>query len=240
MQENKSQNAIKVIDRLKTLLKISTDIELSAFLNVKPNTVSTWKKRNSLDYESIISICELYELDLNKVFLDKKSEQSASNNTPLIMREVQYQYVSSNDMSLLEILPKYNFPFLTNSNSRAFQVQSNNMFPVIEENSFVLCDFIDVNDIVNDTLVVVISRTKGLFINKVSTIPENENVLILSNENDFYNDIILNKSEITEVWKISGVLSYDINNDNKIKFISDSIAKINRFLDGKTIRYDIK
>lgn len=231
MKENKSQNAIKVIDRLKKALKIKTDIELSEFLNIKPNTISTWKKRDSVDFDSIISICELYELDLNEIFLNKKKASGYSAETPLVSREVQFQYVRENDIaSFIEILPKYSFPFINAEESRAFQVISNNMFPFIEENSYVVCEKIEISQIEDHAMVVVISKQKGLFLNRISKSPTEEDTFILSSENEFFNEMLLKDSEITEVWLIRSVLSYDINCDNRFKFINTGVKIINKFL----------
>jgi len=231
MQENKSQNAINVIDRLKKALKIKTDIELSEFLNIKPNTISTWKKRDSVDFDSIISICELYELDLNEIFLNKKKVFEYTSDTPLVSREVQFQYVRENDIaSFLEILPKYSFPFVNAEETRAFQVISNNMFPYVEENSYVVCEKIELADVENLCMVVAISKQKGLFLNRISRSDINENTYILSSENDFFNEVTLQASEINELWLIRGVLSYDVNCDNKFKFINNGVKIINKFL----------
>lgn len=231
MQENKSQNAINVIDRLKKALKIKTDIELSEFLNIKPNTISTWKKRDSVDFDSIISICELYELDLNEIFLNKKKISDYVADTPLVSREVQFQYVRENDIaSFIEILPKYSFPFVNAEETRAFQVISNNMFPYVEENSYVVCEKIELADIENLCMVVAISKQKGLFLNRISRSDSNENTYILSSENDFFNEVTLQASEINELWLIRGVLSYDINCDNKFKYINNGVKIINKFL----------
>ena len=87
MQKKKEQNAILVLQKLKKKLKINSDKQLSEFLNVKPNTISTWKKRNSLDYDIIISICELYDINLNEIFYDSgkriTDNDSNSSETPL-------------------------------------------------------------------------------------------------------------------------------------------------------------
>lgn len=231
MQENKSQNAINVIDRLKKALKIKTDIELSEFLNIKPNTISTWKKRDSVDFDSIISICELYELDLNEIFLNKKKASNHSADTPLISREVQFQYVRESDVaSFLEILPRYSFPFVNSEETRAFQVISNNMFPFIEENSYVVCEKVELNAVENFSMVVAISKQKGLFLNRISKSETEESTFVLSSENDFFNEVILKASEISELWLIRGVLSYDINCENRFKFINSGVKIINKFL----------
>ncbi|MGK4568242.1 helix-turn-helix domain-containing protein [Flavobacterium sp. 3HN19-14] len=73
MENLKSHNAISVIDRLKKLLKIKRDAQLADVLGVRANTISTWKKRDTLDYDAILSICELYELDLTWFFLIRKN-----------------------------------------------------------------------------------------------------------------------------------------------------------------------
>lgn len=232
MQENKSQNAIDVIDRLKKLLKLKTDIQLAELLNIKPNTISTWKKRNSLDYEAIISISELYELDLNEVFLNKRKSQNTTLCTPLITREALFQYASGSDReALLEIVPTYKFPFVDADNSMAFQVVSNNMFPLIDENSFVVCQPVALDDLKENAVAVVVSKNKGIFLNRVNlgSYASSDQVL-LTNDNEFYNDVVLNSGEIVEVWLVVAVLSYDMNHESRFKFINDSLKKINKFI----------
>lgn len=237
MQEKNSQNAIKIIERLKKSLKIKTDIELSEFLNIRPNTISTWKKRNSVDYDSIIAICELYEIDLNQIFLDRTETASYTATTALVCREMQFQYSKEDDVSsLVDILPKYNFPFVTAEKSRAFQVTSNNMFPVIDENTFVICEQIEIDSIVDNSIVVLVSAEKGLFINRIIKNEQKNGQYFLKSENDFFRDITIDKKEIKEIWNVCGVLSYDINNQNKFKFINDSLKTINKFIEQEKAR----
>lgn len=230
MQENNSLNANLILKKLKKALKISTDIQLSEFLNIKPNTISTWKKRNSLDYSSIIAICELYEIDLNEIFFEKKNPKKDYGNytseTPLVSREVQFQYCVG-AAGILESLPKYNFPFVRAEESRAFQVLSNNMFPVIEENSFAVCEHSNIAEITDESLVVIVSKAKGLFINRIKK-SEKPDTFILSSENAFFNNVSIHVSEINEIWLIKGVLSYHINCDNKAQLNPDSAKKINQ------------
>ncbi|HMI08526.1 MAG TPA: helix-turn-helix domain-containing protein [Flavobacterium sp.] len=232
MQENNSQNASLILKKIKNSLKITTDIQLSEFLNIKPNTISTWKKRNTLDYSSIIAICELYEIDLNEIFFEKKNLKkdysNYSSETPLISREVQFQYCIGG-LAILESLPKYNFPFVRAEDSRAFQVISNNMFPVIEENSFAICESCELSSVVENALVVIVSKARGLFINRISKASKPDSYT-LSSENTFFNNVSLHISEINEIWLIKGVLSYNVNNENKVQFINDSLKKIDQVL----------
>jgi len=236
MQEENTLNANLILNRLKKALKINRDIQLSEFLNVRPNTISTWKKRNTLDYNAIISICELYEIDLNEIFLEKKStrrDDFTSLQTPLISREVQFQYCLG-DTSTLETLPMYSFPFIKGDKSRAFQVTSNNMFPLIEENSLAICEGINIKDVQNKSIVVIISKSKGIFINRISrTTAEKKTTFLLSSENSFFNNITITSEDISEIWLIKGILSYNMNSADKFKLINDSLNKINKTISKK-------
>ncbi len=75
-----SQNANLILNRLRTLIHVSNDVELSQILNVKPNTIATWRKRDTLNYKTIIALCEHRKIDLNLVFFDEKSAISVSKN----------------------------------------------------------------------------------------------------------------------------------------------------------------
>ncbi len=68
MQEKISQKAINVINRLKEVLKTRSDGALADALGIKQNTLSTWKKRDTLDYQTIIAICEKEGVNMRWVF----------------------------------------------------------------------------------------------------------------------------------------------------------------------------
>ena len=225
MQENSSLNASLILKKIKKSLKITTDIQLSEFLNIKPNTISTWKKRNSLDYAALISICELYEIDLNEIFFEKENirkDNNYSSETPLVCRETQFQYCIGGGS--VDSLPKYNFPFVRAENTRAFQVLSNNMSPLIEENSYVVCESAQLNEIPENSVVVIVSKSKGLFINKFSK-GDKPNTYLLHSEKSFFNPVTLTSDEINEAWLIKGVLSYSINTEQPVESVKKKASK---------------
>jgi len=61
--ENKSNNTKLIINRLKSMLKISTDTALSEYLGVAPNTISTWKGKNKPDYDLLIKKFDSFDLN---------------------------------------------------------------------------------------------------------------------------------------------------------------------------------
>lgn len=235
MQENNSLNARLIIKRLKKRLKIKTDIELSSILNIKPNTISTWKKRNSLDFSSIITICDLYEIDLNEIFLGKEElkRDTAENkeNTILVSREMQFQYVIGNNPNFLEELPRYSFPFIENHESRAFQIIGNNMYPTLEENSYAVCQKRNINEIINNKIYIIINREKGLFINRIKLDSNySKKIKLIHDNKPMYNEIEMNLSEIDELWEVKASISYDVNNTNQLKDIKNKINTVENYL----------
>ncbi len=102
MQTNHPQYAALILKKLKQALNITTDVELSEILKVKPNTISTWKKRNTMDYACIIGICGTYGVDLNQLFLDTLPESSIPKTyyeTTIASGENQVNFVQ--DLSTL-------------------------------------------------------------------------------------------------------------------------------------------
>lgn len=78
-----SQNANNLIERLKQELSIKKDKELCELLDIKNNTLSTWRKRDSIDFNKVIDICESKGLDLNFIFFDEFNEKEKENQSTL-------------------------------------------------------------------------------------------------------------------------------------------------------------
>lgn len=69
-----------ILERIKTTYKLKNNSELARFLGVKPNTISNWYSRNSIDFDIIFSKCEGVSLDwLINGEINTKSEPIASN-----------------------------------------------------------------------------------------------------------------------------------------------------------------
>lgn len=78
-----SQNANNLIERLKQELSIKKDKELCELLDIKHNTLSTWRKRDSIDFNKVIDICESKGLDLNFIFFDEFNQKEKENQSTL-------------------------------------------------------------------------------------------------------------------------------------------------------------
>ncbi len=67
-----AQSAITVIERIKNELLLTSDKALCKLLDIKPNTLSTWKKRDTLDFNKVIALCNEHQLNLNFIFFGEE------------------------------------------------------------------------------------------------------------------------------------------------------------------------
>lgn len=50
-----------ILSRIKLYLKLKSDKDLADFLGIKPNVLSNWYKRDSIDYDIIFTKCDFID-----------------------------------------------------------------------------------------------------------------------------------------------------------------------------------
>ncbi|RNL93026.1 hypothetical protein ED312_03175 [Sinomicrobium pectinilyticum] len=205
-----------LLQRLKEHIGIRTDVELSDILGIKPNTLSTWKKRNTLDYKKVLTACYNYRLDINKLFFSQKALSLSEPNTKrgflVVPREVYYPYVANlKDPLFINSLPRFDFPFISGKNLRAFQMVGSGMSPKLEDGDFVVGEYVkNINSIISGHIYVLISKVKGIFINRVESDPALPGFLHLVNDKKVISpQMRMATDEIVELWKVTSVFSLD-------------------------------
>lgn len=68
-----------ILDRLYDKLGVSKDIDFCRKYNFKPNTVSTWRKRDSIPYDKIVEISQIANISLDYILNGK--EINSNENT---------------------------------------------------------------------------------------------------------------------------------------------------------------
>lgn len=209
MQENNAQNAKNIINKLKTHLKVDTDTKLSEILNIKPNTISSWKKRNTLDFSKIIDICIKLNIDLNLIFNDNHTNTLFDVFTPIISKDLIYQYTSGQLKDSLEILPTMKFPCLNNKKSIAFQIDKSFIDTTSNKECFAICERTLLADVIDDDIVIIISNKLGFYVTKINySVSDSENSTITVIDNSPFNkNTSISINNIDELWKITGILS---------------------------------
>jgi hypothetical protein len=73
-------NVEDVINKLKQIFNVKTDVELSRILGFSDRVVTTWKQRNTLNFEKIIEIAIKENIDLNYLFKSKDNSIKFKND----------------------------------------------------------------------------------------------------------------------------------------------------------------
>mgnify|MGYP002784178913 CR=1 FL=1 len=89
------QNANNVIEAVKQKLGLRSDNQFVALLGIAQSTLSTWRKRNTLDYPKIIQTCIDFSIDLNEIFITTVNEKIMTEdftieNIKFLMQELNY------------------------------------------------------------------------------------------------------------------------------------------------------
>ncbi len=209
MQENNAQIAKNIIDRLKKTLKVETDTRLAEILNIKPNTISSWKKRNTLDYSKIIDKCVALNIDLNPIFNEIPTDHLFDKYTPIVSKDLIYQYTSGQLKDTLEILPTMKFPGVSTKESIAFQIDKS----IIDYNSskdcFAICEKIPLIEVSDDDIVIIISNKLGFFVTKIkrSHTDTEKSIITLEDDSPFNKKTPISINDIDELWKVTSILS---------------------------------
>lgn len=66
----------QIFNRLKNELNLTSDKEMYDFMNVIQGTFTNWRRRESIPYEKINSICIENNLDLNYILNGKKQKEN--------------------------------------------------------------------------------------------------------------------------------------------------------------------
>ncbi|WP_461533806.1 LexA family transcriptional regulator [Sinomicrobium sp.] len=214
--------AVEVIERLKQHLNIRTNAALSDILNVRPNTISTWKKRNTLDFPRVFAPCKTYNIDIGALFFNQASrrtstlEKNGDSGFCVVSRNFTFRYVIECHLkSFIDSLPKFNFPFIKGDNIRAFQMVGSSMAPELQDGDFVVGEYrdIDISKLSEESIYVLVSKIRGIYISRIFKNPLAPNHIVL-NMNDKLakgqDKVKMHSEELLEIWEVISVFSLDL------------------------------
>lgn len=206
-------DANEVIRRLKQLLGLKTDIELANLLEIKPNTLSSWKIRDTMRYDKIIEACKQHKIDLNELFL---VHPNAVYNVNLDSRVVKMISVNHhieyfiNPEKCLATSPACVFT-TEEEVSIGFQIGVENMYPTIKVSSYVLSTKILPSEMKPWHIYLLVVENRGILCYRFKRILENGELLFVS-DNPAFEQMILTVDEIREVFCIRGIFAPNIKN----------------------------
>ena len=165
-----SQKAKNLIDRLKSELFIKKDKDLCMLLGIKHNTLSTWKKRDTLDFNKILELCEKHNLDLNYIFFEEEESLKEEKKQAIIASALVIPEVHTNRKNKLN--PFFNTQLVnTNRHISIFYNQVGNDDKNIS-GKLIVGQKVSSKKIVENDLYVIEDNNGEFYLDKLISIEE--------------------------------------------------------------------
>jgi len=117
------------------------------------------------------------------------------------------------DMEYIESLPRFSMPFPelpADRTYRVFQIEGESMLP-IPPKSYVISEYVqDWTDLKTDERYVFLTQDEGVVFKRVREHPHKQSYELIS-DNPAFKPYFIHRSQILEVWKVRGVISFDLN-----------------------------
>ncbi len=209
-------DAEAIIDRLMAHLGIQRNRDLAEYLGVASSTISTWKKRKSLDLELILS--HVKDVDLNwlingvegpslghsssipiRQFVNRK-RLGKSLPVVLVPESASAGYLTGFVDENNSDLPVVNFAgYEDGERYRLFPILGDSMLPIIQSGDLALCEKITSSHSDVDGLICIICTDEGIICKRVSVIKSELNLV---SENNNFPSKTLPRKQVRELWKL--------------------------------------
>ena len=208
----------KIIKEIKLHLGFKNDTELADFLGIKQNTLSTWKSRNTMDYDLVISKCDF--IDANWL-LTGEGEMLKSGNTntetskeesvkgiPLVNATAIGGYGNNvfsfeeRDVKDYYVIPKFKHKQV----DFMIEVEGSSMYPKYNSGDVVACRIIKERNFIqwNKTHVIA-TREQGIIIKRIKP-SDTPNSLLMVSDNESYDPFNVPEEEIEGLAIVVGVI----------------------------------
>ncbi|WP_395974191.1 helix-turn-helix domain-containing protein [Chryseobacterium cucumeris] len=157
-----------ILNDIKNHLGIEKDSEFAEFLGIKRNTLSSWRTRNSIDYDLLIAKCDWINGDWLLTYrgnmIKDESNSLAVSDTKIMYNLPSVVTVDSNDNEnipfvpakaragyldgyykpeFMKTLPTYRIPGLNNGTFRMFEVKGHSMNLTLPNKSIAVGEWVE-------------------------------------------------------------------------------------------------
>ncbi|MGS4344352.1 helix-turn-helix domain-containing protein [Myroides odoratus] len=193
----------EILQTLKIKLGVKKEMDLAHILNVKANTLSSWKIRNSIPHATILKLCKQYNFDLNEIFYDNYININSARqyvNVPILYISNHLEYYFTTNAKLLN-LHSLNLP-----EDIGFEW----IIQVLEKNPlkkeillpFYTCKKISIQELVIDQKYIFLVKDKGFVSGHLLNI--NDSLQMLETQSTTFKDGYLPVKDIIEIFHCIG------------------------------------
>lgn len=183
-------------------LQAKYDLNCNWFVSGKGNIFLSTEDKSTEEVKK-----EIFEKEnIDKSTSSKNLSKSANaDDIPLVDKNVAGYLKNHGSSEYLKQLAKYQIPgFEIAENHHIFQVEGDSMQPTLQSGDFLICEFCNrLDDIENGDLVVVVSD-KGIFSKRICGDESDPTYFILKSDNEKYPSFIIKTADVREIWNIRG------------------------------------
>lgn len=199
-------SSIKILKKLKAILGLDKGLELAKVFNVKANTISSWKTRNSIPFTRLIQVCAKYNIDLNEIFYDnyKKTDLNQQyKQVPILYINAHWDYYFKPEFRTIG-LPTTDFP-------RNIDVDIIIQLSIEDSDSqqnqliYAFCKKTNISSLLPNMKYVIMVKDKGILYSTLININTDLNMLEVYINNDKL--IRINAKEVLEVFLCNGIIN---------------------------------
>ena len=208
----------KIIREIKLHLGFKNDTELADFLGIKQNTLSTWKSRNTMDYDLIISKCDFIDANWlltgegkmlkSETTKTETSKEESVKGIPLVNATAIGGYGNNvfsfeeRDVKDYYVIPKFKHKQV----DFMIEVEGSSMYPKYNSGDVVACRIIKERNFIqwNKTHVIA-TREQGIIIKRIKP-SDTPNSLLMISDNESYDPFNVPEEEIEGLAVVVGVI----------------------------------
>lgn len=217
------KNIELIINKLAKHYKFNKMSEFANFLGIATTTLSSWKSRNSIDYDLVYSKCvginanwlltgkgEMFINDCPKSCRDEQNKEleahySESGGIPLIPLDAMAGFGSGNSQTIMEYeCEKYIVPSFTGAEF-LIKVTGDSMFPKYYSGDVVACKKIFSGTFFQWNKVYVIDSEQGVLIKRVKKSTSQDKITLVS-ENTEYDPFEIRITDINSLAIVVGLI----------------------------------
>jgi len=222
--------------------------ELALQLSVSRTTLGDYERGHTEpNIDTLIRMAGIFEVKLDALLTEDLSlkeleiirnkdirvlaisvDQDERSNIELVDTKAEAGYLESfQDPQYISDLPKLYFPNIPQGTYRGFEVNGDSMLPM-EPGSILVCEYIErLNYIKNDKTYVIVSKDLGVVYKRVTNVAD-EQILMLSSDNDVYSPYSIHYDDIAEVWQYYAHLSFSDAKVNLDNILEDRLIDIQK------------
>ena len=177
------------------------------------------------------------------IVVDREEKEQIS----LVAESAEAGYAGGySDPEYIDSLPSFSLPvkeLYSEQTYRLFQINGDSMLP-ITSGSYVICNYIqDWSDIKDGECHVVVTRDRGIVYKRLWNRPKTDE-LLLKSDNPLYEPYTIEATEILEVWKARGYLSFDLPDNagaspSDVHHISNLLTHLHKEMEGLRQQVDL-